>query len=92
MLNAFMSEQLPLTNLRSTIIAISFVVGSVGAGFLLTFGSKSQWCFDIMSHSWERFDTKLRPSARSGHRMAMWKHLLFLFGVRSFSPSFVSLI
>lgn len=38
------------------------------------------WSFDIPTHSWERWDTKLRPSARSGHRMAMWKHLLFLFG------------
>lgn len=38
------------------------------------------WCFDITTHSWERFDTKLRPSARSGHRMALWKHWIFLFG------------
>ncbi|SGY45982.1 BQ5605_C001g00367 [Microbotryum silenes-dioicae] len=38
------------------------------------------WCFDISTHTWERYDTKLRPSARSGHRMAMWKHLMFLFG------------
>lgn len=38
------------------------------------------WCFDIPTHSWERFDTKTRPSARSGHRMAMWKHYVFLFG------------
>lgn len=43
-----------------------------------------QWCFDITTHSWERFDTKLRPSARSGHRMALWKHWIFLFGVRRF--------
>jgi len=26
------------------------------------------WCFDISSHSWDRIDTKIRPSARSGHR------------------------
>ncbi|KAM0751250.1 galactose oxidase [Meredithblackwellia eburnea MCA 4105] len=38
------------------------------------------WCFSIETHSWERFDTKLRPSARSGHRMAMFKHYIFLFG------------
>ncbi|SCV74046.1 BQ2448_6478 [Microbotryum intermedium] len=38
------------------------------------------WCFDLSTHTWERYDTKLRPSARSGHRMAMWKHLMFLFG------------
>lgn len=43
----------------------------------------AQWCFDITTHSWERFDTKLRPSARSGHRLAAWKHLIFLFGVSS---------
>ncbi|KAM0787659.1 hypothetical protein ACM66B_003723 [Microbotryomycetes sp. NB124-2] len=38
------------------------------------------WCFDISTHTWDRFDTKMRPSARSGHRMCMWKHLMFLFG------------
>ena len=26
------------------------------------------WCFDISSHSWDRIETKIRPSARSGHR------------------------
>lgn len=26
------------------------------------------WCFDIATHSWDRIDTKERPSARSGHR------------------------
>ena len=26
------------------------------------------WCFDIATHSWDRIDTKVRPSARSGHR------------------------
>ncbi|PBK64706.1 galactose oxidase [Armillaria solidipes] len=38
------------------------------------------WCFDIMTHSWDRIDTKIRPSARSGHRMAIWKHYIILFG------------
>lgn len=54
------------------------------------------WEFDISTHSWERIDTKVRPSARSGHRwvrftpiihlfyyayrMAMWKHYIVLFG------------
>ncbi|OAX34254.1 galactose oxidase [Rhizopogon vinicolor AM-OR11-026] len=38
------------------------------------------WCFDISTHSWDRLDTKIRPSARSGHRMAMWKHYIVLFG------------
>ncbi|KAI9062066.1 galactose oxidase [Trametes sanguinea] len=38
------------------------------------------WCFDISTHTWERIETKIRPSARSGHRMAMWKHYIVLFG------------
>ncbi|KZT58008.1 galactose oxidase [Calocera cornea HHB12733] len=38
------------------------------------------WVFDIPTSSWERIDTKLRPTARSGHRMAAWKHLIVLFG------------
>ncbi|KZO97259.1 galactose oxidase [Calocera viscosa TUFC12733] len=38
------------------------------------------WEFDIPTSSWERIDTKVRPTARSGHRMAAWKHLIVLFG------------
>ncbi|KAJ7063245.1 galactose oxidase [Mycena amicta] len=38
------------------------------------------WCFDVQLHSWDRIETKVRPSARSGHRMAMWKHFIVLFG------------
>ncbi|KAF8799592.1 hypothetical protein BYT27DRAFT_7227801 [Phlegmacium glaucopus] len=38
------------------------------------------WRFDITTHSWDRIDTKIRPSARSGHRMAFWKHYLVLSG------------
>ncbi|KAJ7343500.1 galactose oxidase [Mycena albidolilacea] len=38
------------------------------------------WAFDIQSHTWDRIDTKIRPSARSGHRMAIWKHYIVLFG------------
>jgi Galactose oxidase, central domain len=38
------------------------------------------WCFDVTSHTWDRIETKVRPSARSGHRMAMWKHFVVLFG------------
>lgn len=26
------------------------------------------WCFDVTSHQWDRIDTKIRPSARSGCR------------------------
>ncbi|KAJ8087756.1 Kelch repeat-containing protein 3 [Marasmius tenuissimus] len=38
------------------------------------------WCFDISTHSWDRIDTKIVPSARSGCRMAVWKHYIVLFG------------
>ncbi|KAJ3992633.1 galactose oxidase [Lentinula boryana] len=38
------------------------------------------WCFDIATHSWDRIDIKVRPTARSGHRMAVWKHYIVLFG------------
>ncbi|THU86834.1 hypothetical protein K435DRAFT_970138 [Dendrothele bispora CBS 962.96] len=38
------------------------------------------WVFDIPTHSWERIETKVRPTARSGHRMAMWKYYVVLFG------------
>ncbi|GJE85417.1 galactose oxidase [Phanerochaete sordida] len=38
------------------------------------------WCFDIQTHSWDRIETKILPSARSGHRMALWKHYIVLFG------------
>lgn len=26
------------------------------------------WCFDISTHSWDRIEAKVMPSARSGHR------------------------
>ncbi|EPQ26559.1 uncharacterized protein PFL1_05881 [Pseudozyma flocculosa PF-1] len=38
------------------------------------------WAFSIETKAWERIDTKVRPSARSGHRMTFWKHFLVLFG------------
>ncbi|KAN0118364.1 galactose oxidase [Russula decolorans] len=38
------------------------------------------WCFDIITRSWDRIETKVRPSARSGHRIALWKHYIVLFG------------
>jgi hypothetical protein len=38
------------------------------------------WRFSIPEQTWERFDTRIRPSARSGHRMALYKHWLVLFG------------
>ncbi|KAK7014875.1 kelch domain-containing protein 4 [Favolaschia claudopus] len=64
-----------------------------GGGKLFLFGSEFSslhqnsfhhyrdfWCFDIQTHSWDRIDTKIRPTARSGHRMATWKHFILLFG------------
>ncbi|KAF8313695.1 galactose oxidase [Clavulina sp. PMI_390] len=38
------------------------------------------WEFDISTHTWERIETKTKPTARSGHRMAVWKHFFVLFG------------
>lgn len=38
------------------------------------------WAFSVEAKTWERVDTKVRPSARSGHRMTFWKHYLVLFG------------
>ncbi|KAG1871551.1 hypothetical protein F4604DRAFT_1681640 [Suillus subluteus] len=69
------------------------VASAAGGGKLFLFGGEFSslhqntfhhyrdfWCFDISTHSWDRLDTKIRPSARSGHRMAMWKHYIVLFG------------
>ncbi|EKM75215.1 hypothetical protein AGABI1DRAFT_123321 [Agaricus bisporus var. burnettii JB137-S8] len=65
----------------------------VGGGKLFLFGGEFSslhqttfhhyrdfWCFDIGTHSWDRIDTKVRPSARSGHRMTTWKQYIILFG------------
>ncbi|BGP56211.1 hypothetical protein JCM8202_002102 [Rhodotorula sphaerocarpa] len=38
------------------------------------------WSYSIEDSSWERWETKVRPSARSGHRMAVYKNFIFLFG------------
>ncbi|CAO1626165.1 unnamed protein product [Sympodiomycopsis kandeliae] len=38
------------------------------------------WVFSIANKTWERIDTKTRPSARSGHRMVLWRQYLVLFG------------
>ncbi|PWZ00676.1 galactose oxidase [Testicularia cyperi] len=38
------------------------------------------WAFSVETKAWERIDTKVRPSARSGHRMTFWKQYLVLFG------------
>ncbi|KAF9558179.1 galactose oxidase [Agrocybe pediades] len=73
--------------------AHAVVASPVGGGKLFLFGGEFSslhqnsfhhyrdfWCFDIPTHSWDRIDTKIRPTARSGHRMAVWKHYIILFG------------
>ncbi|MBW0486180.1 hypothetical protein O181_025895 [Austropuccinia psidii MF-1] len=41
---------------------------------------RDMWCFDLTSHSWERIETRVQPSARSGHRMTVFKQWIVLFG------------
>ncbi|KAM5543557.1 hypothetical protein V8D89_002808 [Ganoderma adspersum] len=73
--------------------AHAVVASPAGGGKLYLFGGEFSslyqnsfhhyrdfWCFDISTHSWDRIETKVRPTARSGHRMAMWKHYIVLFG------------
>ncbi|KAF9049842.1 hypothetical protein BJ165DRAFT_1341529 [Panaeolus papilionaceus] len=73
--------------------AHAVVASPAGGGKLFLFGGEFSslhqnsfhhyrdfWVFDIPTHSWDRIETKIRPSARSGHRMAVWKHLIVLFG------------
>ncbi|KAG1733150.1 galactose oxidase [Suillus lakei] len=61
--------------------AHAVVASPAGGGKLFLFGGEFSslhqntfhhyrdfWCFDISTHSWDRLDTKIRPSARSGHR------------------------
>ncbi|KAH9848749.1 hypothetical protein C2E23DRAFT_842407 [Lenzites betulinus] len=73
--------------------AHAVVASPAGGGKLYLFGGEFSslyqnsfhhyrdfWCFDISTHTWERIETKVRPTARSGHRMAMWKHYIVLFG------------
>ncbi|KAF9449625.1 galactose oxidase [Macrolepiota fuliginosa MF-IS2] len=73
--------------------AHAVAVSPAGGGKLFLFGGEFSslhqttfhhyrdfWCFDIGTHSWDRIETKIRPSARSGHRMATWKHYIVLFG------------
>ncbi|GAA6027287.1 hypothetical protein JCM8097_002560 [Rhodosporidiobolus ruineniae] len=38
------------------------------------------WSFDLQTHQWEQWDLKVRPSGRSGHRLAVFKNFIFLFG------------
>ncbi|KAI9218553.1 hypothetical protein BC828DRAFT_350333, partial [Blastocladiella britannica] len=41
---------------------------------------KDMWMLDAKSRSWEKLEFRVMPSARSGHRMTMWKHFIILFG------------
>lgn len=41
---------------------------------------KDLWSFSLKDHSWAKVETKGGPSARSGHRMAVWKQYIVLFG------------
>ncbi|KAG8907638.1 hypothetical protein FRB99_003100 [Tulasnella sp. 403] len=73
--------------------AHSVVASPIGGGKLFLFGGefsslnqntfhhyRDLWVFDVNTHAWERIETKTKPSARSGHRMALWKHFIVLFG------------
>ncbi|CEH16637.1 Protein containing repeated kelch motifs [Ceraceosorus bombacis] len=59
-----------------------FVFGGEFAGPKLNkfFHYRDLWIFSIANKSWDRIDTKVRPSARSGHRMVCWKQYIVLFG------------
>ncbi|TPX30341.1 hypothetical protein SmJEL517_g06078 [Synchytrium microbalum] len=41
---------------------------------------KDFWLYDLVTNQWEKLDVKGTPSARSGHRMVLWKHYIVLFG------------
>jgi N-acetylneuraminic acid mutarotase len=43
------------------------------------FHYKDFWMLDLSTNSWEKLNIK-GPSPRSGHRMALWKHLIVLYG------------
>lgn len=44
------------------------------------FHYKDFWCLDFKTNAWERLEVLPRPSPRSGHRMALWKNFIVLFG------------
>ncbi|KAF9959435.1 hypothetical protein BGZ65_000404 [Modicella reniformis] len=44
------------------------------------FHYKDFWSLDMKTNAWEKLEVKPKPSARSGHRMILWKHLVVLFG------------
>ncbi|TIB37986.1 hypothetical protein E3P86_01935 [Wallemia ichthyophaga] len=57
-----------------------WLFGGEFAGHSTFYHFSDFWCFDITTKEWDRIDTKIRPSARSGHRMTVFKNLIILFG------------
>ncbi|XP_057861987.2 uncharacterized protein LOC131070450 isoform X2 [Cryptomeria japonica] len=41
---------------------------------------KDFWCLDLNTNQWEQLQLKGSPSARSGHRMVLYKHKIVIFG------------
>eukprot|EP01018_Ginkgo_biloba_P013717 Gb_28955 [translate_table: standard] len=41
---------------------------------------KDFWRLDLSTNQWEQLQLKGCPSARSGHRMVLYKHKIFIFG------------
>ena len=58
-----------------------WLFGGEFAGHSTFYHFSDFWCFDVTAKEWERIDTKIRPSARSGHRMTVFKNFIILFGV-----------
>ncbi|KAG0324823.1 hypothetical protein BG000_002032, partial [Podila horticola] len=44
------------------------------------FHYKDFWSMDMKTNAWEKLEVKPKPTARSGHRMTLWKHFLVMFG------------
>ncbi|TIB85921.1 galactose oxidase [Wallemia mellicola] len=57
-----------------------WLFGGEFAGHSTFYHFSDFWSFDIQSKEWERIDTKVRPSARSGHRMTVFKNFIILYG------------
>ena len=62
-------------NTRTLALATRFVFWGGGKKHQTTFHHyRDLWMFDIQTKSWGRIETKVRPSARSGHR---WLYISF---------------
>ncbi|KAG0372311.1 hypothetical protein BGX24_000425 [Mortierella sp. AD032] len=44
------------------------------------FHYKDFWSMDMKTNAWEKLEVKPKPTARSGHRMTLWKNFLVMFG------------